>query len=109
VSAVTPIIESLERAQSGEDTDSSEAAVAQVERGLQLVPVELMVCYPSVRFTPTELVDLQPGDVLPLHPRAEVGLDLLEIHVGDAVFARGVLVEEGRNIAVNVTALEERD
>ena len=108
VSAVIPIVESLERAHSGEAIDANDATVAQVERGLQLVPVEVKVAYPSVRFTPSELVDLAPGDVLPLRPRAEVGLDLLEILVGDSVFAHGVLVEDGRNLAVSVTALEER-
>jgi flagellar motor switch protein FliM len=108
VSALNPVIESVERAQSGETSDANEATIAQVERRLQLVPVELLVSYPSVRFTPTELVDLRPGDVLPLRPRPEIGPDLLELLVGDAVYAHGVLVEEGRNLAVSVTTIEER-
>ncbi|HVB06576.1 MAG TPA: FliM/FliN family flagellar motor switch protein [Acidimicrobiales bacterium] len=108
VSAVNPVIESVERAQSGEATDANEATVAQVERRLQLVPVELLVSYPSVRFTPSELVGLHPGDVLPLRPRFDDGPDVLELLVGDACYAHGVLVEDGRNLAVSVTTIEER-
>jgi flagellar motor switch protein FliM len=107
VSAVNPIIDSIERAHSGEATETGGVASAQVEANLQHVAVEMKVSYPSVRFTPAELADLEPGDVLPLRPRTEVGLDLLQILVDETVFAQGVLVEEGRNLAVSITSLEE--
>jgi flagellar motor switch protein FliM len=108
VTAANPIIESVERAQSGENLNGDDSTGGQVERGLQGVRVELKVAYPSVSFTSAEVAELLPGDVFPLRPRSESGPDVLQLLVGDAVYAHGVLVEEGRNLAVTVTTIEER-
>lgn len=84
---------------------SADAAVqAELDAAVGSVPVEVTVRIAPTRVVPREVVDLQVGDVLPLHhPRTRP----LEVVVGDVVLAHAALGTRGSRLACQVVTVEE--
>ncbi len=106
LTAATPILEAFERLQRA-DAGESGAPPPQLHERLMGVPVELTVGYPPIGLSPTELVELRPGDVIPLHQLAREGETLLDVVVGGVLFGKGTLVERGKGLACRLASRRE--
>ncbi|MHB1585090.1 MAG: flagellar motor switch protein FliM [Acidimicrobiales bacterium] len=106
LTAATPILEAFERLQRADAGDTG-APPPQVHERLMAVPVDLTVGYPPIGLSPTDLVELRPGDVIPLHQLAKEGETLLEVVVGGVPFGRGTLVERGKTLACRLASRRE--
>src|SRR5699024_8687634 len=89
--------------QAGEKLDNRSAdAVREHHRNLariadqvEEVPMTVAVRFRPLTVTPSRIVDLQVGDVLPLHHRADQPLDVV---VGDVPLARAALGSNGSRL-----------
>lgn len=106
LSAAVPILESIERLQRA-DTSESAAPSAKIRERLLAVPVDLTVGYPPIGLSPTELLGLRPGDVIPLHHAEAEGESALDVMVGGVLFGRGALVEKGKRLALRLASRTE--
>jgi flagellar motor switch protein FliM len=98
-----PILEAFERLQHAEGRELPSGSTTAQQRLLE-VPVDLAVAYPSIGLTPTELLGLRVGDVIPLHQDKEE-TPSHDVVVGGVLFGRGVLVEQGKRLACTITNL----
>jgi flagellar motor switch protein FliM len=79
----------------------SATAVRAMQRAIEEVPVELALRFPPVTLTSREVVDLQPGDVLPLSHATDQPLLLT---VGDLTCVVAVPGRKGKRLACRVVA-----
>ncbi len=101
-----PVLDAFERLQQAEGGGGGHGPSNAVER-LLAVPVEVQVAYPPIGLTPSELLDLQAGDVIPLHADKDAQRTPLELVVGGVGVGRGVLVEQGKRLACTVVDWNE--
>ncbi|ATE53910.1 flagellar motor switch protein FliM [Actinosynnema pretiosum] len=86
---------------SASERATREAARNAITAGLQNVPVAVSVKFQSVRLEPADLVDLQPGDVIPLTHRLDEPLDIV---AAGRTFANAVATKRGTRLACLVVA-----
>jgi flagellar motor switch protein FliM len=106
LTVLLPVIEQIERAQSSEGIpgiiDKKEA-----RRRILEVPVDVKVCYPTIELTPSELLGLRVGDVIPLNQEQGTSPNELLLMIQDTFVGTGVLVENGNKVACTVVTKKE--
>jgi len=91
-------------ARTEDERTAAEQIAADLERGMQDVPVEVAVRFAPVVVHPRDVIDLAVGDVLPLsHPSTE----LLDVVVDGVVLARAAVGSHGSRLACRVVTVEE--
>jgi flagellar motor switch protein FliM len=81
-------------------------AARAMREGLQSVPVDVAVRFTPVQLTPTDILGLSVGDVLPLgHPTARP----LSVTAADVVFAHAVPGAQGKRLACLVVTPPEEE
>jgi flagellar motor switch protein FliM len=96
----TTILPVLERETTVETTPAERAAKAvsfrNLTAGLSAAPIDVAVRFQPIRMRTDDIVDLQPGDVVPLgHPTSVP----LEVTVNNATFAHAVPGNQGARLA----------
>ena len=82
---------------------NAQHATRQLRDGLGTVPVEVSVQFEPVRLTPVQIVDLAPGDVVPLGHRVTAPLS---VRCGGITYTHAIAGREGSRLAglvVNTT------
>ena len=96
----TTILPVLERQETVEPTPAErmvrDAALRNLSAGLSAAPIDVAVRFQPIRMRTDDIVDLRPGDVVPLgHPTSLP----LEVTVNDTVFAHAVPGNQGARLA----------
>jgi flagellar motor switch protein FliM len=96
----TTILPVLEKQETVEPTPSErmlrDAALRNLSAGLSAAPIDVAVRFQPIRMRTDDIVDLRPGDVVPLgHPTSLP----LEVTVNDTVFAHAVPGNQGARLA----------
>lgn len=99
LAVLLPILDALERLDSAGETDESPAVSAAVRGRLLDVEVDLSVHWPEVGLSPEELLNLAPGDVIPLRCSGEAPLVL---GVDGTSFCAVIPTSRGKRLACYV-------
>jgi flagellar motor switch protein FliM len=103
------VLPELQRHHEQAAVSPGERAARQVARDLvsarlQDVPVAVRVVFNSIRLRSDQLLDLRPGDVVPLDHRVDLPLD---ITTADRSFGRAVATQRGQRLACQVVSTDE--
>lgn len=103
------LLPALQRHQEQAAMGAGERAARQAARDLltnrlREVPVDVTVVFAPVRLSSDQLLDLRPGDVVPLDHPVDVPLD---ITTAGEVFGRAVATKRGHRLACQVVATDD--
>ena len=94
------------RAQTPAEQLAEQAAAQQVRAALSNVPVEVSLSFDPVQLTPSEIVRLEPGDVIPLRHRVTTPLMVTS---GGITFAHALAGRQGSRLAGLVVGNNRRN
>jgi flagellar motor switch protein FliM len=97
---ILPVLERTETiVLSDAERASKDLSLRNLTAGLSAAPIDVAVRFQPIRMRTDDIVDLRPGDVVPLgHPTSQP----LEVTVNEAVFAHAVPGNQGARLAVLV-------
>jgi flagellar motor switch protein FliM len=103
------LLPALQRYLENEAVSAGERAVRQAAKDLLTarlneVPVEVTAVFAPIRLLSDQLVDLRPGDVVPLDHPVDLPLDITS---AGEVFGRAVPTQRGQRLACQVVATDE--
>ncbi len=107
--SLQPVLESFETQSmfSGRDATDPHVYVQQLQESMRGVPVDVHVKFSPVSLTSADIVDLQVGDVVPLHHAVS---EPLVVTVGDVPCFAAVSGRKGKRLAcLIVNTLEDTD
>ena len=98
-SGLYPVLEAASGPKRGDRRDVLARSAAALQARLRDVPVDVAVEFSKVALTPSEILSLAVGDVLPLHQRTN---EPLRITSGGVTFAHAVPGSTGKHVACRV-------
>jgi flagellar motor switch protein FliM len=90
-----------QRPMSASEQQSAEQTAAQLREGLGDVPVDVTIQFEPVRLTPAQVIELAPGDVVPLPHRVTAPLS---VQCSGITYTHAVAGREGSRLAGLVVA-----
>ncbi|OLF06905.1 flagellar motor switch protein FliM [Actinophytocola xanthii] len=105
------VLPALQRHHEQAAVSPGERAMRQAARDLittrlQDVPVEVRVEFNPIRLRSDQLLDLRPGDVVPLDHRVDLPLD---ITTAERSFGRAVATQRGQRLACQVVSTDDEE
>jgi flagellar motor switch protein FliM len=97
----------LDQIEAQQNNPTARVDIAETQRRLRIVPIELKASYPAITLTTTELLNLKPGDVVTVREGTPDQNMLVDLVTGDVVVGTGSLVEIGGKLACTVTSKRE--
>jgi flagellar motor switch protein FliM len=94
-----PVLEAASSSKRGDRRDVIMRSQAALQARLRDVPVDVAVEFSKVALTPSQILGLAPGDVLPLHQRTN---EPLRVTSGGVTFAYAVPGSTGRHVACRI-------